>query len=83
MSDWLKDLDKPKPKEVKVETLLSNREYYEEPNIMYEVAKKRLEPTLDIDFNKIANLSSFQRFLIEVIKQQFPETFRGVNGDRV
>lgn len=34
---------------------------------------------LDIDFNRVANLSSFQRFLIEFIKQQFPNAFKSVD----
>ena len=50
-------------------------------NIIYEVAKSRLvsQDTLDIDFSRIANLSSFQRFFIEAIKQVFPNIFKSVD----
>lgn len=51
-----------------------------QPNIMYDLSVKRLSKSeLDIDFNRIANLSSFQRFFIEAIKQVFPNVFKSVD----
>lgn len=51
-----------------------------ELNIMYDLSVKRLNKSeLDINFNRIANLSSFQRFFIEAIKQVFPNIFKSVD----
>lgn len=81
MTDWLKDLEKVKPEPKSFAELQALDRIHTKPNIMYEVATSRLKPgeMLDIDFNRIANLSSFQRFFIEAIKQVFPNVFKSVD----
>lgn len=75
--DYGKEKAKPKSKIVEWKESKGDAPYGEP----YDVSMVRLEKkdTLDIDFNRIANLSSFQRFIIEVMKQQFPTAFKKVN----
>ena len=75
----------PKPTEVNYQEARLNDNNHQEivsENIMSDLLVESLLPkgnTLDIDFSRIANLSSFQRFFIEAIKQVFPNIFKSVD----
>ena len=43
------------------------------------IAPKIVEEEMDLNFNKIANSSDFQRFIIYLAKQISPELFKGVS----
>ena len=72
---------KPEPREIVLATPLKNNEYYEEPNIMYEVAKKRLEPKNIVDqiMNEFINDTDTRRGFMRTLRKFFPEILKGID----